>query len=127
MAKAAKKEINKEYEEKVALYNKLIESKPEIDRKGDTMPYTSLNGNMFTILSKEGVLGLRMAKEDIEAFNKKYNAKPLIMYGAHMKEYVAVPDELFKKTKELKKYLDQSYEYAKTLKVKPTKKAVKKK
>jgi len=39
-----------------------------------------------------------------------------------MKEYVAVPDELLPKTKELKKYLELSYLYAKTLKTKPTKK-----
>ena len=37
-----------------------------------------------------------------------------------MKEYVAVPDELLKKPAELKKYFDLSYEYAKTLKPKPT-------
>jgi TfoX/Sxy family transcriptional regulator of competence genes len=39
-----------------------------------------------------------------------------------MKEYVAVPEGLLKNTKELKKYLDFSYEYAKTLKPKPAKK-----
>ena len=37
-------------------------------------------------------------------------------------EYVAVPDALLKKTKELQKYLQVSYEYALTLKAKPTKK-----
>jgi len=39
-----------------------------------------------------------------------------------MKEYVAVPDSLLKKSKELSKYFALSYEYAKTLKAKPTKK-----
>jgi hypothetical protein len=39
-----------------------------------------------------------------------------------MKEYVAVPDALLKKTSELRKYLAMSYEYAQTLKAKPTKK-----
>ena len=37
-----------------------------------------------------------------------------------MKEYVVVPDSLLENTKELKKYLDLSYEYARTLKPKPT-------
>jgi TfoX/Sxy family transcriptional regulator of competence genes len=37
-----------------------------------------------------------------------------------MKEYVAVPDSLLENTKELSKYLDQSYAYAKTLRPKPT-------
>jgi TfoX/Sxy family transcriptional regulator of competence genes len=39
-----------------------------------------------------------------------------------MKEYVAVPYPLLGKTKELQKYLELSYAYAKRLKPKPTKK-----
>jgi TfoX/Sxy family transcriptional regulator of competence genes len=39
-----------------------------------------------------------------------------------MHEYVTVPDSLLKDTKLLEKYLAASYEYAKTLKPKPTKK-----
>jgi TfoX/Sxy family transcriptional regulator of competence genes len=35
-----------------------------------------------------------------------------------MKEYIAVPDAMLKNTKELKKYLEFSYEYGKTLKTK---------
>ena len=107
-----------DYSEKVELYNKLIASNPKIDRKGATMPYTSLNGNMFTILAKDGTLGIRLSEEDREKFVKKYKSKPFIQYGALMKEYVLVPDDLLKNTKELKKYLDLSFEYVKTLKKK---------
>ena len=39
-----------------------------------------------------------------------------------MKEYIAVPDAMLKNTKELKKYLEFSYEYGKTLKTKATRK-----
>jgi hypothetical protein len=35
---------------------------------------------------------------------------------------VAVPDSLLEHTKELRKYLEMSYQYVKTLKPKPTKK-----
>jgi len=34
--------------ELVALYDQLIATIPAIERKGDTNPCTSLNGNMFT-------------------------------------------------------------------------------
>ncbi len=34
-------------EEKIELYNKLVASHPEAVRKGDTMPYTSVNGHMY--------------------------------------------------------------------------------
>ena len=39
-----------------------------------------------------------------------------------MKEYATIPDAVLKNTKELKKYLEFSYEYAKTLKPKPSRK-----
>ncbi len=116
-----KKETNKPGD-KVSLYDKLIATHPEIDRKGDTNPYTSYNGNMFTILlKKRSVRHTPSGKREIP-FYKKYKTNLLEAYGAVMKEYVVVPDPLLKKTTELKKWLAISYEYIKTLKPKPTKK-----
>src|SRR2546421_12139756 len=108
--------------EAIAAYNKLIASHPEIERKGATMPYTSVNGNMFSLLTPKDGLILRLSEKDREAFRKKYKTGDVIQYGAVMKEYVAVPDPLLKNTKEAKKYLDMSFEYAKSLKPKATKK-----
>ena len=112
----------KEYppQKKIELFDKLIASIPEIQRKGDTVPYTSLNGNMFTQMNKSGSVGLRLSKEDRERFIEKYNTKLFETYNTIMKEYVSVPDDLLKKTDELKEYLALSFEYAKTLKPKPT-------
>ena len=104
---------------KVALYDELIAMRPEIERKGDANPYTAVNGNMFTILLGSERLGIRLPQEERTKFLKKYGAGLLEAYGAVMKEYVAVPDELLGKTKELAKYLDLSFEYAGTLKPKP--------
>src|SRR5579862_8294598 len=106
--------------DKVLLYEKLVATNPQVDRKGATMPYTSLNGNMFTLLNQDGVLLLRLSEEDRAAFVKKYKTKPVVMYGAVMPEYVAVPAVLLSKTSQLKKYFDASYEYAKSLRPKPT-------
>ena len=108
--------------EKIEQFDRLIASIPEIDRKGVTSPYTSLNGNMFTSLSKEGILGLRLSKEDREAFIKTFEAQLFVSYGAIMKEYVAVPDWLLEDTEQLKIYLEKSFTYVKTLKPKATKK-----
>lgn len=47
MSKPNKKAIP---DEKEALYDELIATIPEIRRKGAANPYTSLNGNMFTLL-----------------------------------------------------------------------------
>ena len=109
--------------EKIASYEKLLATIPEIERKGADNPYTSLNGNMFSLLlSPEGRLALRLPPEAREEFLKKYKTRLFEAYGAVMMEYVAVPDALLPKTKELQKYLALSYAYAKTLKRKPTRK-----
>ena len=102
----------------VALYDKLIAMRPEIERKGDANPYTAVNGNMFTILLGSERLGIRLPEEERAKFLKKYGTTLLEAYGAVMKEYVAVPDELLGKTKELARYLDLSFAYAGSLKPK---------
>ena len=73
------------------LYDKLVATNPDIERKGATVPYTSVNGNMFSYLSKEGKLELRLPPDEREGFLKKYNAKLCEAYGVVQKEYVEVP------------------------------------
>ena len=104
------------------LYEKLVATNPSVDRKGATTPYTSLNGHMFSFLTKEGILALRLPAEERESFLGKYSTKLCVQHGTVMKEYVEVPNALLKKTRELKTYFDISYSYVASLKPKPTKK-----
>jgi hypothetical protein len=106
--------------EKLELYEKLVATNPNIERKGATVPYTSLNGHMFSYLSKDGKLALRLPAGEREAFLKKYKAKLCEAYGRVQKEYVEVPDSLLSSTRELKKFFDCSYEYVGSLKPKST-------
>ena len=108
--------------EKLALYETLVATNPEIERKGATVPYTSLNGNMFSYLHASGAMALRLPGEEREKFLEKYKTKLFAAYGIVQKEYVTVPDALLAKTNELKPYFKLSYEYAKSLKPKPAKK-----
>jgi hypothetical protein len=119
---STKKEESAIPSDKLALYDRLIQTHPDVERKGLKLPYTSFNGHMFTFLSEAGVVAIRLPKEEREAFLKKYDTSLMESHGAVMKEYVAVPENLLKNTKELKKYLAISYEYVKTLKPKPQKK-----
>jgi hypothetical protein len=107
---------------KIDLYERLVATHPQIERKGAANPYTSLNGNMFTLLHNSRSLAIRLPEDKRTEFLKKYKTTLFEAYGAVMKEYVAVPDALLKNTKELQKYFDLSYEYAKTLRPKATKK-----
>src|ERR1700722_4582679 len=106
--------------EKLQLYEKLVATNPKIERKGDTVPYTSLNGHMFSYLSKEGKLALRLPAKERDAFLKRYKAKLCEAYGRVQPEYVEVPDSLLASTRELKKFFDASYAYVGSLKPKPT-------
>ena len=119
---AAKKEKSGHSAETISLFNELIAPLPGIERKGATMPYTSLNGNMFSLIVKSGALALRLPPEAREEFLKKYKTVLFEAYGAVMKEYVLVPEKLFKNIKELKPWFGKSFEYVKTLKPKPAKK-----
>jgi len=109
------------YAEKLELYEKLVATNPKVERKGDTVPYTSLNGNMFSYLTKAGELALRLPEGEREAFLKKYKAKLCEAYGVVQKEYVVVPETLLRKTQELKRFFEQSYAYVSSLKPKATK------
>jgi len=112
--------------EKLAAYDRLIAAHPEIVRRGKSNPYTSVNGHMFTHLDKTGTMGIRLPDGEREAFSEKYGTDPYIQYGAVMRGYATVPDELLQNTKELLPYLELSYSYVKGLKPKPTKRAKKK-
>lgn len=109
-------------DEKVALHDKLIATIPKIERKGAANPYTSRNGNRFTLLHQSRTMAIRLPEDKREEFLKKHKTTLFEAYGAVMEEYVTVPDSLLQNTKALQKYLESSYEYAKTLKPKPTKK-----
>jgi hypothetical protein len=65
----------------------LVATNPKVERKGATVPYTSLNGHMFSYLSKEGKLALRLPAEERTAFLKKYKAKLCEAYGRVQPEY----------------------------------------
>ena len=108
--------------DKIELYDRLIDIHPDIERKGKTMPYTSLNGHMFSFLSKDGHMGLRLPADEREKFLRDYDTELMEQYGSIMKEYVKVPDELLSDTDKLLEYLQISFEYVSTLKPKPTKK-----
>jgi hypothetical protein len=113
-------------EKKVELYNKLVALYPDAVLKGDTIPYTALNGHMYSFLSKGDEVTLKLPEDERVKFIEKYKTKLAENYGIVQKEYVVVPDSLLEKTDELLLYFNISYKYTSTLKPKPTSKSKKK-
>jgi hypothetical protein len=107
--------------DKVELYEKLVATIPNVERKGAANPYTSVNGNMFSQLLPSGRVSLRLPEAAREAFINKFKTKNVEQYGIVQKEYVEMPDELLAKMKNAAKYFRASYDYASSLKPKATK------
>ena len=112
----AKKEIYA-YPEKLSIYEKLITTFPNLERKGAKMPYTSVNGNMFSLLDENGMLGLRLPEAERNSFIKNYKTKLCEAHGTILKEYVLVPDNVFN-NKSFRSYFNISLKYTSGLKSK---------
>ena len=107
--------------DRVEAYDRLVAALPEVERKGATMPYTSVNGNMFSYLDASGSMALRLSASDRATFIEQFGTTLHEAYGIVQKEYVTVPAGLLEQTDALLPWLRASHAYALTLKAKPTK------
>lgn len=103
------------WEEKLKIYDELVAKCPRFTRKGKTMPYTSANGYMFSLLNKAGEIGIRFSKEVQRKYFEELNTAHFKSYGATMNGYILIPDEMLKDLDALANYLDESYDYVMTL------------
>ncbi len=106
------------WEETVTVYDELVAKSENFERKGKTVPYTSANGYMFSMVNKEGEIGMRLPKALQEEFKEKYSTTGFKSHGANMKDYVLIPESLWGDLDLLAGYLEMSYEYVMSLKPK---------
>jgi hypothetical protein len=102
----------------LAQYDKAVALCPNFERKGKSVPYTSANGYMFSLMNKEGEFGIRFSKEVQEKYMKELNTTYFKSHGATMKGYILIPERLLNEPETLALYLNESYEYVMTLKPK---------
>jgi hypothetical protein len=108
---------------KVRLYERLLATVEGIDTKSNFgSAYTAVNGNMYSMISKYGVVGIRLPEPDRSAFLARYDTTLFRGDPAWppSKELVAVPDALLVDTEALRPYIERSYRYALTLPLKRT-------
>jgi hypothetical protein len=106
--------------EVVAAYDRVIATQPGLLRKGATIPYTSLNGNMSSYLDDAGGLVLRLSTDDRAAFIARYGTGLHEAHDTVQKEYVDVPPALLEATAELAPWFARSVAYVGGLRPKPT-------
>lgn len=119
----AKKKFEDVDPDVLAAYLKMIEGVDGVEAKGAAAPYTSLNGNMYSSISKFNEIGLRLEKGQREEFLEKYDTR---LYhsipGYVQREYVTIPESMLGNTRTLRSWFRKSYEYVSSLPAKPTKK-----
>lgn len=108
--------------EKLELYQALVSTVAGVEVKGATMPYTSRNGHMTSFLDKDGEVSLRLSEAEREEFIEKHDAHISVQHGAEMKDFVVVPASMLETRDEAGGWFAKSWEWAGTLKPKPTKK-----
>jgi hypothetical protein len=110
-------------EEPLRRYERLVAAVPDAELKSNFgSAYTAVNGNMYSMISKYGVVGIRLPEPDRAAFLDAYDTE---LFRADpdwpvAKEYVAVPEHLLEDTETLTPYLRRSLAYAQSLRPKPT-------
>ena len=79
------------------------------------MPYTSANGHMFSLLNKDGQLGIRFSKEVQQNYIQEFDTTIFKSYGAVMRGYVLIPDHMLEDLDKLSEYLNESHDYVMSL------------
>jgi hypothetical protein len=111
-------------EDKLELYRRLLNAAHGLAEKSNFgSAYTAVNGNMYSMISKHGVVGIRLPQAEREAFMALYETD--LFRGdppwPPAREFVAVPDALLADTDALRPYLELAHRHALTLKPKATK------
>lgn len=108
-------QINCMYDQKLDLYDKIVGASPNSERKGKTMPYTSANGYMYSLLNKDGEIGIRLPKERQKEVREVYDTGEFRSHGAVMRDYVLVPDSLASDIEASAKLLEEGFEFVMSL------------
>ena len=103
------------WDEKLKVYDALVSRCDRFERKGKTMPYTSANGYMFSLLNKAGEIGIRFSKEAQKKYMEAWGSTIFKSYNSVMHGYVLIPESMLEDLDSLARYLDESYDYVMSL------------
>lgn len=107
--------MSNDWNKKLAIYDELVAKCPRFERKGKTMPYTSANGYMFSLLNKDGEIGIRFSKEVQAAYMEELDTTLFKSYGAVMRGYILIPDSMLEDLDNVALYLNESFDYVMSL------------
>lgn len=106
-------------------YKRAVAQHEDIKIKGAKTSYTAINGNMFSFIDDQARICLRFSESRKMELNIAYGSSDVLQYGAVMRGYVALSDDVIVDDTAFGKLFSESLEFAKTLKPKATKRRLK--
>lgn len=103
------------WDERLALYDRWVDRCPRFERKGKTVPYTSANGHMFSLMNKECQLGIRFSKEVQLRYLEKYQTTLFYSHNAVMQGYILLTESMLTDEDEMVKLLNEGFDYVMSL------------
>lgn len=98
-------------EDLIEIYELAIAAANGIERKGKANPYTSANGHMFSQISKDDELGIRLPKAMQIELSETYGAGPFKSYGATMRDYVCLTPDMLATEGLITRLLEAGFEF----------------
>lgn len=95
----------------IKLYEKAIAATDRAERKGKANPYTSTNGHMFSQINKDDQIGVRLPKPRQKELLAQYGAGPFKSYGATMRDYVCLNDDMLREPGLLTRLLEEGFDF----------------
>ncbi len=103
------------WEEQLKVYDALVAKCNRFKRKGKTVPSTTANGHMFSMLNKAGEIGIRFPKSVQQQYIEAWGTTTYKSYNSVMQGYVLVPKHMLTDLDALAVYLNESYDYVMSL------------
>ncbi len=103
------------WEEKLKIYDDLIARCPRFERKGKSVPSTTANGHMFSMLNKDGQIGIRFSKNRQKAYLEHYNTELFKAYNSVMQGYILITDKMLNNQANVVRLLNEAYDHVMSL------------
>lgn len=103
------------WEEKLKTYDELVARCDRFKRKGKTVPYTSANGHMFSLVNKAGEIGIRFSKELQKKYLAEWGTTLFKSHNSIMHGYVLIPERMLDDLDNVARYLNEGYDYVMSL------------
>ena len=103
-----------DYNTQLKRYGELVAA-AGLERKGKTMPYTSSNGYMFSLVNKDGEIGIRLPKDQQNKLRDLDGLTEFRSHGAVMRDYVCLSSALLEDDKRVISLLKDAYTFVHSL------------